>query len=172
MSVYTFVVVGGGSIGLLAGGALTAGPRLALDLLHQRPDRRDHLRARPVLIAETPGIGLGEGVDWLGSVLVTVAPMTGIYAIVKAADYGWLSAHTLGFGAAALALLAAFGVLESRLRNPIFPLRILRSRGLVGTSIVRGLLVTGMFSTFLLGALYLERVRGYGALRPGSRSCP
>ena len=69
-------------------------------------------------------------------------------------------------------LLAAFALPESRLRNPIFPPRILRSRGLMGTSVVRGFLVTGMFSTFLLGALYLERVRGFGALQTGLAFLP
>src|SRR5436309_1156595 len=107
-----------------------------------------------------------------GSILVTVALMLGVYAIVKATDYGWGSAHTLGFGAASLALLAAFVALEARLENPIFPLRILRVPGLAGSSAVRGLLVTGMFSTFFLGVLYLEHVRGYGALRTGVAFLP
>jgi MFS family permease len=69
-------------------------------------------------------------------------------------------------------MLAAFIVLESRLTNPIFPLRILRLRGLTGTSIVRAFLVTGMFSTFLLGVLYLEHVRHYGALETGVAFLP
>ena len=52
------------------------------------------------------------------------------------------------------------------------PLRILRVPGLASTSIVRGLLATGLFSTFFLGALYLERVRGYSALRTGVAFLP
>ena len=51
----------------------------------------------------------------------------------------------------------------------MFPLRILRVPGLAVSSVVRGFLVTGMFSTFLLGVLYLQHVRGYGALRDRSR---
>ena len=95
-----------------------------------------------------------------------------VYAIVKAAEYGWGSAHTLGFGGAGLILLGAFAVLETRLRQPLFPPRILRVRGLMITSVVRGLLITGMFSTFVLGSLYLERVRGYGALQTGLAFLP
>jgi EmrB/QacA subfamily drug resistance transporter len=172
MSVYTFVVSSGGSIGLLAGGALTQSLDWHWIFFINVPIGIATFVLGRILIAESPGIGFGESVDWLGSVLVTVATMTGIYAIVKAADYGWGSVHTLAVGAAALALLGAFAVLESRLRNPIFPPRILRSRGLVGTSVVRGFLVTGMFSTFLLGALYLERVRGYGAFETGLAFLP
>ena len=98
--------------------------------------------------------------------------MIGVYAIVKAAEYGWGSAHTLGFAGISLALLTAFAVQERRHKDPIFPPRVLRLRGLMGTSVVRGFLVTGMFSTFLLGSLYLERVRGYGAFETGLAFLP
>ena len=90
--------------------------------------------------------------------------MLGVYAIVKVADYGWLSAHTLGFGAAAVGLLAIFVAVESRVSKPMFPLRIMRVPGLTGSSVVRGFVGTGMYSTFLLGVLYLQHVHGYGAL--------
>ena len=108
----------------------------------------------------------------LGSVAVTAALMLGIYAIVTTPDHGWASAHTLVYGGAGLALMALFFALQARLANPIMPLRILRVQGLASTSIVRGLLATGLFSTFFLGALYLERVRGYSALRTGVAFLP
>jgi MFS family permease len=108
----------------------------------------------------------------VGSLLVTLALMLGVYAIVKATRYGWLSAHTLGFGAAGLALLGMFVAYESRVAHPMFPLRILRVPGLAASSVVRGFLVTGMFSTFLLGVLYLQHVHGYGALATGLAFLP
>ena len=52
------------------------------------------------------------------------------------------------------------------------PLRILRVRGLVNASVVRGFLVTGMYSTFFLGTLYLEHVRHYSALQTGAAFLP
>ena len=68
--------------------------------------------------------------------------------------------------------MAAFLALEARIENPIMPLRILRLRGLVNASLVRGLLVTGMYSTFFLGTLYLEHVRHYSALQTGAAFLP
>jgi MFS family permease len=78
----------------------------------------------------------------------------------------------LSFLALAVALMAAFVTLEARIANPIMPLRIFRSPGLVTSSVVRGLLVVGMYSTFFLGTLYLEHVRNYDALQTGLAFLP
>jgi hypothetical protein len=124
------------------------------------------------LIEENDGIGLAGGVDIAGSILITLATMLGAFAIVKSSEYGLFSARTLGAGGASLVLLGAFLTLEARLTNPIMPLRILRLRLLMGSSVVRGLLVTGMFSAFFLGSLYLERVLGYDAVHTGLAFLP
>jgi MFS family permease len=52
------------------------------------------------------------------------------------------------------------------------PLRILRLNGLVNASLIRGFLVTGMYSTFFLATLYLEHVRHYTALQTGAAFLP
>src|SRR3954470_13830888 len=172
MSVYTFIVSSGGSIGLLAGGSLTPAPNWHWIFFINLPIGVAAFVLGRLLIEESPAPGLHRGVDWLGALLMTGATMLIVYAIVKAGEYGWASPHTLGFGGAGLALLAAFARLETRLRDPIFPPRILRVRGLMASSAVRGLLITGMFSTFVLGSLYLERVRGFGAFETGLAFLP
>ncbi|MGB2712315.1 MAG: MFS transporter, partial [Conexibacter sp.] len=172
MSVYMFVVTSGGSAGLLAGGVLTEAISWHWIFFVNLPIGLVTIALASALIAERPGIGLGEGIDVLGSVLVTVAMMVGVYAIVTSTDHGWGSAHTLGLGGVSLALLAAFLRLQARLANPIMPLRILRLRSLAASSAVRGLLVTGLFSSFFLGVLYLQHVLGYGTVRAGLAFLP
>jgi EmrB/QacA subfamily drug resistance transporter len=172
MGVYAFVSAGGGSIGLLAGGALTQSLDWHWIFFVNVPIGIFTLLLGSRLIDENEGIGLADGVDVIGSVLITLATMFGAYAIVKSSEYGLLSARTLGVGGASLALLASFFAVESRVANPIMPLRILRLRMLMGSSLVRGLLVTGMFSAFFLGSLYLERVLGYDAIETGLAFMP
>jgi len=172
MSAYIFVAVGGGSIGLLVGGLVTETVNWHWIFFINIPIGVITLLLGRALLEESEGIGLDKGIDVVGSVTVTAALMLGIYAIVTTPEHGWGSAHTLVYGGASLVLLAGFLILQARLANPIMPLRILRVPGLASTSVVRGLLATGLFSTFFLGALYLERVRGYSALRTGVAFLP
>src|SRR6185295_16373264 len=172
MSAYIFVAVGGGSIGLLVGGLVTETVNWHWIFFINIPIGLATLLLGRALLEESDGIGLDKGVDVLGSITVTAALMLAIYAIVSTPEHGWGSGHTLAYGGAAIVLLGVFFVLQARLANPIMPLRILRVPGLASTSVVRGLLASGLFSTFFLGALYLERVRGDSALRTGVAFIP
>jgi EmrB/QacA subfamily drug resistance transporter len=172
MSAYLFVAVGGGSIGLLIGGLLTQSLSWHWIFFINVPIGIVTLVLGQLLIPENVGLGVRGGVDVTGSILVTLALMVGIYAIVEATTYGWLSAHTLGFGGLAVALLVAFAVLESRLANPVMPPRVFRIRSLMQSSVVRGFLATGMFSTFFLGALFFEAVLGYTPIQTGLAFLP
>jgi EmrB/QacA subfamily drug resistance transporter len=172
MSAYIFTAVGGGSLGLLVGGVLTQTVNWHWIFFINIPIGMVTFVAGSMLLEESEGAGIDRHVDWLGSILVTGALMVAIYAIVKATEYGWGSAHTLGLGAVAIALLAVFIVLESRIANPIMPLRVFGIPGLAGSSAVRGFLSAGMWALFFLGALYLERVRGFGAFETGLAFMP
>jgi EmrB/QacA subfamily drug resistance transporter len=172
MSAYMFVVTSGGSIGLLLGGALVQAVNWHWIFFVNLPIGVIALVGGMRLLPRGGGRGLAEGIDIAGSILVTGAMMLAVYAIVTSAQNGWASAHTLAFGGAAVILGVAFFILESRISNPIFPLRILRLRTLIGASVVRGFVVTGMFSAWVLGSLYLEHVLGYGAWDTGLAFLP
>src|SRR2546421_3603254 len=124
------------------------------------------------LVEGDGGIGLRQGADVLGAVLVPGALMLGVYTILEAGNHGWVSAHTLGFGAVSLSLLAAFIRREARTPTPLMPLRLFRSRNVVGANLVQALFVAGMFGMFFLVALYLHRVLGYDALEVGLAFLP
>jgi EmrB/QacA subfamily drug resistance transporter len=172
MSAYMFVAVGGGSIGLLVGGLLTQAVNWHWIFVINVPIGVTTLVLGSMLIKENEGLGVRAGLDIKGSLLMTVSLIVGIYAIVTASTYGWLTAHTLGFGAASIVLMVGFFLLESRIEKPIMPTRILKLRSLTTSSIVRGLSFTAMYAVFFFGALYLERVMGYDPLRTGIAFLP
>jgi EmrB/QacA subfamily drug resistance transporter len=173
LGVYSFVASAGGSIGLLAGGVLTQAVNWHWIFFVNIPIGAATAALAVRLLDRDRGIGLGRGADLAGAALVTGALMLGVYTIVKpAAEYGWTAGPTLRYGAAAAALLAGFVWREATASNPLMPLRILRSRSVAGANAIQALTVAGMFGAFFLGALYLQRVLGYDALRTGAAFLP
>ena len=98
MSAYVFTAVAGGSLGLLAGGALTEALSWHWIFFVNLPIGAATFALGQRLIPRDQGLGLDDGVDWLGSVLVTTSLGIAVYAIVSATSHGWGSAQVLGFG--------------------------------------------------------------------------
>ena len=173
IGVFAFVASAGGSVGLLAGGVLTQSINWHWIFFVNIPIGIVTAALAWRLLDREKGIGFGGGADIPGAVLITSSLLLGVYTIVKpAAELGWGSGRTLGFGAFSLALLVAFVVREARASNPLIPLRIFRSRNVAGANVIQVLSVAGMFGMFFLGALYLERVLGYDPLEIGLAFLP
>ena len=148
-------------------------PELGVDLLRQRPDRRRHGAARDPLRAGVQGAAIARGgVDLPGAVTVTAGLIVLVYAIVKAEDFGWGSAETLGLAAIAFALLAAFVVIEQRSAAPLIRLGIFRVRSLAGANAVLLLVVGGLFAFFFFASLYVQQILGYSPLEAGLAFLP
>ena len=172
IGVYSFVASAGASIGLLLGGVLTEAISWHWIFFVNLPIGLLTAVLTVRLLARENGIGFGEGADVLGAILVTASLMLAVYTLVGASDYGWGSAHTLGFGAVAIVLAAAFIARQATAANPLVPLRVFRSRNVSGANIVQMLMVAGLFGMFFLGAIYMQRVLGYDALQVGLAFLP
>jgi EmrB/QacA subfamily drug resistance transporter len=172
IGVYTFTAVAGGSVGLLLGGALTEALNWHWIFFVNLPiGIATGLYALRV-VEDRPGIGLKQGADLPGAVLLTGGLMLLVYAIVDAGKQGWGSPQTIGLGAVSLALIAAFVARQARVATPLMPLRLFRSRNVTGANAVQGLMVVGLYGMFFLGALYMQRILGYDALEVGLAFLP
>jgi EmrB/QacA subfamily drug resistance transporter len=172
MSGYVFVSVSGGSVGLLLGGLLTQTLGWHWIFLINVPvGIATFVLARSVLRRDVTLVGTRH-VDVIGSILVTGTAMTIIYALIEAGAHPWTAPAVVVPGVAALAQLAAFLALETRLANPIFPLRMLRIRSLMASSVVRGFMVMGMYAAFFFGVLDLAHGLGFGPMRIGLAFLP
>src|SRR3990172_6352578 len=172
IGIYSFVAAAGASIGLLAGGFLTQALNWHWIFLVNVPIGLATAFFALRLLESDRGIGLGRGADVVGAFLVTAALLLGVYTIIRTTDFGWGSAHTIGFGAAAIGALIAFVVWESRTANPLVPFRIFRSRNVSGANVVLLLIFAALFGMFFLGSLYFQRVRGYDPLGIGLAFLP
>jgi EmrB/QacA subfamily drug resistance transporter len=172
IGVYGFVASAGGSIGLLAGGALTQAINWHWIFFVNIPVGIVTAFLAIRLVADRPGVGLKAGADLPGAVVLTTGLMLGVYTILQVNEKGWGSAQTLGLGAVSIVLLAAFVARQARIANPLMPLRLFHSRNVSGANVVIALLVVGMFGMFFLGALYLQRILGYDPLQVGLAFLP
>jgi EmrB/QacA subfamily drug resistance transporter len=172
IGIYTFVAVAGGSIGLLVGGALTQAINWHWIFFVNLPIGALTALFALRLVDERPGIGLGQGADLPGALVLTAGLMLLVYAIVGAAEQGWGSVQTVGLGTLAVLMLAGFVARQARIANPLVPLRLFRSRNVSGANAVQGLMVVGMYGMFFLGALYMQRILGYDALEVGLAFLP
>jgi EmrB/QacA subfamily drug resistance transporter len=172
IGIYSFVAAAGASIGLLAGGFLTQALNWHWIFLVNVPIGIATAFFALRLLESDRGLGLGRGADVVGAFLVTAALLLGVYTVIRTTDFGWGSAHTLGFGAAAIGSLIAFVVRESRIANPLIPFRVFGSRNLSGANVVLLLIFAALFGMFFLGSLYFQRVRGYDPLGIGLAFLP
>jgi len=172
IGVYGFVASAGGSIGLLAGGVLTDAINWHWIFFINVPIGIATAVLAMRLVEGRPGIGLREGADVPGAVLLTSGLMLGVYTILQVSEEGWGSAQTLALGAVSLALLAVFVARQARVEKPLMPLRLFRSRNVAAANVIQALLVVGMFGMFFLGALYMQRILGYDALEVGFAFLP
>jgi EmrB/QacA subfamily drug resistance transporter len=173
IGVYAFVASGGGSVGLILGGILTESINWHWIFFVNVPIAIVTAFLANRLVERDEGIGFGGGADVLGALLITSSLMLGVYTIVDpAAENGWGDPLTLALAAVSLLLLVGFIVRESRVGNPLIPLRIFRSRNIAGANAIQALSVVGMFGMFFLGSLYMEQVLGYTALEIGLAFVP
>ena len=158
----------GATAGYLIAGPLVDGPGWEWIFFINIPVGLIALALCPVLLRESRGTTAVRSYDPAGALTVTGALVLIVYAVVESPDAGWGSLQTILLFAGAAALLAIFAVIESRHRAPLMPLRLLRSRTLVGANAVMllfGTLGSGM--TFIL-TQYAQQVLGYSALEFGA----
>jgi EmrB/QacA subfamily drug resistance transporter len=124
----------------------------------------------PVLLPESRADTTRRSYDPAGALTITGALGLLVYAVVEAPDNGWVSASTLLLFAGSAALLGAFAVIESRHPAPLVPLRIFRSRTIVGANAVMLLFATVAFGMPFTLTLYAQEVLGYSAVKFGLTS--
>jgi EmrB/QacA subfamily drug resistance transporter len=124
----------------------------------------------PVLLRESRGQDHGRRFDLAGAITITAALVALVYAVVKAPAKGWTDPQTLGLLALSAVLIALFIVAESRSAAPLVPLRVFRSRALVGGNLV--LLALGMLAFGMPFTLtqYAQAVLHYSPLEFGLAS--
>ncbi len=130
-----------------------------------------YLASAKLLPADKPREGKVR-LDFAGAITVTSSMMLAVYAIVNGQTLGWTSTTTLALLGTAAALLIAFLVIESRVREPLMPLAMFKHRNIATANSTAVLWAAAMFAWFFISALYLNQVLGYNPMQVGLSFLP
>ena len=155
------VAAAGGSAGALAGGPLTQGLGWHWIFLLNVPIGLAMLALSPVLLQPSPVAQDGRRVDLAGALTICGALVLVVDGITQVPGNGWAAARTLVPLVGSVLLFVSFLVVESRSARPLVPLRIFRSRTLVGGNLVIVTAAVGAYGQGLLTSLYAQEVLGY-----------
>jgi EmrB/QacA subfamily drug resistance transporter len=158
---------GGATVGVIAGGLLTRYAGWEYIFYLNVPIGAVALALAPRIVPDSRLATTRRRFDALGAIACTGGLVLLVAAISQAPQYGWGATRTIALLAASAALLAAFLVIENRVKDPLVPLSIFRMRTLAGAN-AAGLLLGGSFFAFIfVGTLYMQQVLHYSALQTG-----
>ena len=157
----------GAAVGVLLGGVLTNWLGWAWIFFVNVPVGVGVLALCLWIVKETRVDTAVRGFDPLGALTSTGSLIALVYAISKAPSVGWGALQTIVLLAVAAALGVLFIAIETRVRNPLMPLAILKVRTVAAANVVSLLLGSIVFSTFFVLTLYVQQVLGWSALKTG-----
>lgn len=170
LAIYSGVVSGGASLGLVLGGLITEWLSWRWVLFINVPIGLAVLAVTPLFVSETSRIP--GRFDLAGAVTSTAGMASLVYAFIRAAANGWGDHLAWGtFGVAAV-LLVVFVLNETRARQPITPLRLFASLDRSGSYVARLLLVAGMMGMFYFLTQFVQDILGFSPLRAGVAFLP
>jgi EmrB/QacA subfamily drug resistance transporter len=158
---------GGATVGVIAGGLLTRYAGWEYIFYLNIPIGAVALALAPRIVPDSRLATTRRHFDALGAIAGTGGLVLLVVAISQAPQYGWGATRTIALLAASAALIAAFLLIENRVKDPLLPLSIFRLRTLAGAN-AAGLLLGGSFFAFIfVGTLYMQQVLHYTALQSG-----
>ena len=165
VALYAAVAGIGASLGLVIGGVLA-------DLISWRAGFYLNLPIGVVMLVLAvrflPRIQRVPGrFDVVGAVTSTLGVGALIFGIVGSAEDGWAAPRTIVSLTIGVLLLIGLVVNESRVRQPIMPLRLFASRRRSGAYVIRFLYLGAMMGFFYFTTQFLQNVLGWSPLQAG-----
>ncbi|GGZ73673.1 MFS transporter [Streptomyces subrutilus] len=110
--------------------------------------------------------------DVLGIVLLSAAMFSLIWALIKAAEWGWGDTKTLLFLAAAVLCFVLFTLWESKVSEPLIPLGMFRSLPLSAGTVLMVLMAFAFMGGLFFVTFYLQNVHGMSPVDSGLHLLP
>jgi EmrB/QacA subfamily drug resistance transporter len=111
-------------------------------------------------------------IDLPGQVLVTGTLVFLVMALIEGSSQGWTSPLILGLFSGSAVLLAAFLLVEVRVREPMVPLSLFGNRVFSVANVASAVLGFAIVGTLFFLVQFLQNVQGYTAFEAGLRTLP
>ncbi|MFD8862282.1 MFS transporter [Streptomyces vinaceus] len=170
--IYGAIAGGGGAVGLILGGFLTEYLNWRWTFFVNIPFAIIAAVGAWMIIREPAGGRNRAPLDIPGVILSTTGLVALVYGFTRAESAGWSDAVTVAMFVSSAVLLAAFVFVESRVKSPLLPLRVLLERNRGGVYLSLGLAVIAMFGLFLFLTYYLQVVKGFSPVKTGFAFLP
>jgi len=164
--VYGGLSAGGAAIGLILGGLLTQYASWHWTLLVNVPIAIAAFMLAIPNVKESKASG-DTRYDIPGAVTSTLGLVSLVYGITQAGELGWSDQTTLMWFGAAIALLAAFFVIESRTSHPLLPMNIILNRNRGASYLTSFIVGAGLFGMFLFLAYFFQGILQYSPIKAG-----
>jgi EmrB/QacA subfamily drug resistance transporter len=169
--IYVAIAVGGAAFGLILGGLLTQYVDWRWCLYVNLPIAAIVVFGAFTMLPKRSGVA-GVRLDIPGAILGCGGLVALVYGLGEAATVGWSSSRVIGPFIASAVLLSMFVLLQTKVANPLLPMRILTDRNRAGSFLTIILAVLAMFGTFLFLTYLLQNVDGYSPLKTGVAFLP
>ena len=111
---------------------------------------------------------LGHSIDYVGAALLAAGTTALLLGLVWGGSaYPWAGGHVIGALSLSAVLLAAFGVVERRVAEPILPFDVLRNPIVASSVACMALVGMAMFGTIAYVPLFVQGVIGTSATSSG-----
>jgi EmrB/QacA subfamily drug resistance transporter len=111
-------------------------------------------------------------IDWGGVVLLSGAMFTLVWSIIKAPEWGWGDAKTLGFLVAFAVFISAFIWWQSKAPQPLVPLSLFKNRSVAIGTVLMMMVAFAMFGAMFFLGFFFQGVHGLSPLEAGLRMLP
>ena len=123
-------------------------------------------------VPESVGETGGGRLDGWGSLLATVGLGAVVFALIEAGHRGLADPRVIVSFLIGVAALIGFVAVESRIRSPMMPLALFRSRAFSGANLLTFLLYSGLGGALFFFPFNLVQVQGYSATEAGAAFLP
>jgi EmrB/QacA subfamily drug resistance transporter len=156
------------SIGPLVGGILVQSAHWGWIFYINVPIGAIGIVSTLLLVKESRDTSAEQRLDVPGLLTSGAAMFALVFALIESNKRGWGSVLIIGCFVAAAVLIAAFVVVESRLRLPMLDLGLFKNRTFDGANAVGLAIMCSLFGFIFFMSLYLQNIRHYTPIRTGA----